>query len=135
MNCEEFRSQYNMWLDGRKSSPLSGEAELHARICAACGAYVRAIARIDAGLQDIQDVPLPEEILAFSLKPGGGTPGWGRRLSSIVQRGVPFGLSALAAWIITLCLPPPWQFALQSLLASGAMVLFAVASLRPMFVD
>jgi hypothetical protein len=43
------------------------------------------------------------------------------------------GLPALAAWSISLLMPPPWQFGAQFLLVSGAVVLFAVTSLRPRF--
>ena len=131
MNCIWFMSLYNAWLDGRKSSPLLPEAGLHARHCSACGMYARAMLQVDDGLRNIPDVPLPEELLAFAGVPapcrGGGFP-------FLLRRGAAIALPLLASWIITLYLPLRWQFAVQSLLISGAMVLFAVTSLRPRFI-
>jgi hypothetical protein len=97
--------------------------------------YASAMLRIDAGLQNIPEVPLPEEILAFAGRPAVHTPGRGGELSSLLRGGAAFALPALAFWIISLYLPPGWQCALQFLLVSGAMVLFAVTSLRPRFID
>jgi hypothetical protein len=90
--------------------------------------------QIDEGLQNIPDIPLPEELLACSGKPGVRTPVRGREISFLVSRGAAFALPALASWIISLYLPPGWQFAVQYLLVSGAMVLCAVTSLRPRFI-
>jgi hypothetical protein len=134
MNCEEFRSQYNVWLDGRKSSPLSPEAELHGRSCTDCGTYARAMLQIDADLRNLPDVAFPEEIFAYSGEQGGLAPGRRREISYLLHSGGAVVLPALAAWIISLYLPPVWQFAMQFLLVSGAMVLFAAASLRPRFI-
>ena len=135
MTCEEFRSQYNSWLDGRKSSPLHPEAAHHARMCSACGTYARVMVRIDAGLMNIPQAHVPEEILAF---PGSSLPRTcGRRgeISSRVRTGASLSLPPLLAWCISLIVPPPWQCAFQTLLVSGAMVLFAVTSLRPRFIS
>ena len=132
MNCEEFRSQYNVWLDARKTSPLLPEAVLHARDCGACGRYMRVMLRLDAGLQNIPDVPLPEEILAYVEEHG--VRDSGREISSLLRKGAVLGLPPVVAWFVSVCLPPPWNFAVQFLLVSGAMVLLAVTSLRPRFI-
>jgi hypothetical protein len=134
MNCIEFRSLYNLWLDGRKSTSLLPEAALHARECSECGTYAEAMLEIDEGLHNIPDVPLPKELLAYSGGRGPRTPARGRELSFFIRSGAAFALPALASWIITLYLPPGWQFAVQSLLVSGAMVLCAATSLRPRFI-
>jgi hypothetical protein len=134
MNCTEFRSLYNLWLDGRKSTPLLPEAALHAQECSECETYAGAMLEIDEGLQNIPDVPLPEDLLAYSGGSGVRTPARGRDLSYLLRRGAAFALPALASWIITLYLPPGWQFAVQSLLLSGALVLCAATSLRPRFI-
>lgn len=135
MNCEEFRSLYNGWLDTRRSSPLPHEAVLHRRSCSACGMYARAMLQVDAGLQNIPDVPVPEALLAFSDRPGVRTPARREELSSLLGRGAAFALPALAAWSVSLFIPPLWQFAAQFLLVSGTVVLFAVTSLSPRFID
>jgi hypothetical protein len=133
MNCEEFRGRYNSWLDGRKSSPLPPEAEHHARECSLCGTYARVMLQIDAGLQNMPDVPVPEEVRAFSVEAGAQAPWRVRKIVCLLRRGAMPGLPALAAWSISLLMPPPWQFGAQFLLVSGAVVLFAVTSLRPRF--
>lgn len=134
MNCLEFRSLYNRWLDGRKSSPLPPGAVLHGRNCNACGEYASAMLQVDAGLHNIPDVPIPEELLAFSYAPAVVDPGRPAGLSSQPGLGAKFAISVLVAWSISLFIPPPWQFAAQFLLVSGGVVLFAVTSLSPMFV-
>jgi len=134
MNCTEFRTLYNLWLDGRKSTPLLPEAALHAQECSECETYAGAMLEIDEGLQNIPDVPLPEDLLAYSGRTGVRTPARGRDLSYLLRRGAAFAIPALASWIITLYLPPGWQFAVQSFLVSGALVLCAATSLRPRFI-
>ena len=133
MNCEEFRSRYNSWLDGRKSSPLPTDAELHARGCSRCGTYARVMLQLDAGLQNIPDVPVPGEVRAFSVEPGARAPWRVPEIVYLLRRGAVPGLPALAAWFISLLMPPQWQFGAQFLLVSGALVLFAVTTLRPRF--
>jgi hypothetical protein len=91
--------------------------------------------QVDEGLQNIPDVPLPEELFAFSGAPLVASPGRPGELSSRFVRGAAFALPALVAWSISLFIPAPWQFAAQFLLVSGAMVLFAVTSLSPRFID
>jgi hypothetical protein len=135
MTCEEFRIQYNSWLDGRKSSPLPPEAAHHARMCSGCGMYARLMVRIDGGLMNIPHAPVPEEILAFPGSRPAHAPDIRRRLSSRVRTGASLTLPPLLVWSISLIVPPPWQFAFQTLLVSGAMVLFAVTSLRPRFIS
>ena len=135
MNCVEFRSLYNRWLDARNSSPLLPEVVLHVRGCSACGKYAAAMLLVDEGLRNIPDVPLPEGLFAFSGSPFAHPPGRGGEHSSrFVGRGAAFALSALLAWSFSLLVPPRWQFAVQFLLVSGSMVVFAVASLRPRFI-
>ncbi len=135
MNCEEFRSVYNGWLDTRRSAPLPHGAVLHLRSCSACGMYARAMLQVDAGLQDIPDVPVPEELLAFPDMPDVRAPARREELSSLLGRGAAYALPVLAAWIVSPYLPPGWEFAARFLLVSGAMVLFAVTSLRPRFIS
>jgi hypothetical protein len=134
MICEEFRSQYNVWLDRRKSAPLPPEVELHARTCRECETYSRAMLLLDAGLQRIPDVPVPEEIRAYSGERGTRAPGRGRVLLHRLRSGAVLGLPPVAVWSVSAFIPPPWNFAVQFLLVSGAIFLFAVASLRPRFI-
>ena len=134
VNCLEFRSLYNRWLDARKSSPLPPGAVLHGRNCNACGMYASAMLRVDAGLQEIPDVPVPEELLAFSDRPDVRAPARREELSSLLGRGATYVLPVLVAWSVSLFIPPPWQFAAQFLLLSGGVALFAATSLSPRFV-
>ena len=91
--------------------------------------------QVDEGLQHIPDVPLPEGLFAFSVSPVAHAPGrTGEHSSRLAGRGAAFALSALLAWCFSLLVPPPWQFAVQFLLVSGSMVVFAVTSLRPRFI-
>ena len=133
VSCSEFRSLYNRWLDARKSSPLPPGAVLHGCNCSACGKYASAMRRVDAGLQDIPDLPIPGELLGFSVAAGAHAPGCPAGLSSQPGVGAAFAISVLVAWSISLFVPPPWQFAAQFLLVSGGVVLFAVTSLSPRF--
>ena len=135
MNCIEFRRLYNVWLDARESAPLLPEMVLHGRMCSQCSMYSRAILQIDEGLQNIPDVPLPDELLAFSDRPDVRAPARSEELSSLLGRGAAYALPVLATWIVSPYLPPGWEFAARFLLVSGAMVLFAVTSLRPRFIS
>jgi hypothetical protein len=90
--------------------------------------------QIDAGLQNLPGIALPEEILALARKYEAHPPGGNRELSSLLWREAPVVLPAIAAWIISLFLPPVWQIAIQFILVSGAMALFAVTCLRPRFI-
>jgi len=134
MNCEEFRIAYNAWLDGRKSAPLGPDAARHAAACSSCTMYARALSGIDTALRDIPDVPVPEEILAFTvgneMHSAHAVPG----ASSLLRAGALLALPPLAVWCISLCIPSPWQSPLQFLLLSGALIRCAVTSLRPRFV-
>jgi hypothetical protein len=135
MNCIEFRRLYNRWLDARNSSPLLPEAVRHVRSCSACGKYAAAMLQVDEGLQHIPDVPLPEGLFEFSGSPVAHAPGrGGEHPSRFIGRGGAFAISALLAWSFSLLVPPQWQFAVQFLLVSGSMVVFAVTSLRPRFI-
>ena len=134
MNCSEFRSLYNRWLDARKSPPLPSEVVLHGRGCSSCGRYASAMLRVDQGLHNSPDVPVPEELLAFSAAAGVRAPGRPAKLSSQPARGAAIALAVLAAWSVSLFIPPPWQFAAQFLLVSGAVALFTVTSLGPRFI-
>ena len=131
MNCLEFRSLYNRWLDARKSSPLPPGAVLHGRNCDACGKYASAMLRVDAGLQDISDVPIPGELFGFSVADGAHAAGRPAGLSSRPGPEAALAISVLVAWSISLFIPPPWQFAARFLLVSGAVALFAVTSISP----
>jgi len=132
MNCEEFRIEYNAWLDGRKSAPLRAEAADHASTCSACHMYGRALSVIDTGLQNMPDIPVPGGILAFAV--GNEVRTADAALPSLLRRGAAFALPAVAVWCVTLYIPSPWQGPLQFLLLSGALIRLAVTSLRPRFV-
>ncbi len=85
--------------------------------------------RIDAGLGNLPPVSVPEEILdAASLR--GSHAGALARAAAFAVPAVP----ALAAWVIAVSLPWPWNPAAQCALVAGAVMLFAVTSLRPKFV-
>jgi len=131
MSCEEYRRLVNRWLDARESSPLDGEAESHARGCAGCRSYARAMVRIDAGLRDLPEVQVPEEILESALCEGGRVPGSGRAFLIRCARGAAPGLPAAMAWILSGLLPPPSDIVLRFTLASASMALFALSVFRP----
>jgi hypothetical protein len=90
--------------------------------------------RVDAGLQDIPDVPIPGELPGFSVAAGAHDPGRPAGLSSRPGPEAALAISVLVAWSISLFIPPPWQFAARFLLVSGAVALFSVRSLSPMFI-
>jgi hypothetical protein len=131
MNCDRFRYRYNRWLDERKRSPLDADSFHHIRICGRCGVYARAMLDIDAGLHDIPDVPVPEEILAPVQDSDRRAAGRSSIDTFLFRDEALVALIAITAWIISLILPAAWQSATQVLLVTAAACRFAVTSLRP----
>jgi hypothetical protein len=131
MKCEEYRRICNRRLDERNRSPLAAEAELHVRDCPRCNAYARAMFQIDAGLRSLPEVQVPEEVLASALSEGGRCVGPGRELLNRVGRGVAAGFPPAIAWSLGGLLHSPSDTAMQFLLVSAAVALFALTALRP----
>lgn len=131
MNCGEYRNAFNCWLDGGKSSPVAAGADLHARSCARCGSYSRAMIRIDYCLRNLPEISVPVEFL--------GTPREGEAREVVRRAAFPFrvaggiacGLPPAFAWILSGLLPAPADTAAQFLLVSAALALLTFTVLRP----
>jgi hypothetical protein len=135
MNCGEFRFQFNAWLDTRRSGSPGRAALLHAATCGGCASYARALMRIDEGLHALAGVPVPGEIPVRGAEGRGGSAGWGNDFVYFARQGGALATAALLCWCFSYALPAGWQVAARFLLASGAMCMFAVASLRPRFIS
>ena len=58
--CERWTEQLSARLDGELSPEEERELEAHLAVCPSCRALAKQLEALDAGLQDLEEVPAPE---------------------------------------------------------------------------
>lgn len=131
MSCEEFRERCQILLDAHMSELTDPGMLAHRESCPDCAGFFGDLIAVDAGLRQIERIPIPEH-LVHSLRQLGEpqarlSPGWGPDVERAARYLIPGVLLWGAQWIVPENARP---YLLAAMTFIGAFTL-VTSSLRP----